>query len=142
MEEIKPDKSLELDAKELKFFYKNLQLCECRESLTGYNFNSKELKDFIESKGIKIVYNKEQGKAISKSSEDNEIQLLCYGKLGVCPSLFKHLRNAFAHCYIEKDMNTGILHFQNRYRGAIRMDGKMKFNVLKALVEKMLQTKK
>ena len=131
-----------LNSGEIEFFYKLLLRCESKQ-LTGYNYCDKKLQGFIKNKNIVLIYNKEREKwkEIARESAQNEIQFR-NNKKSISASLFVHLRNAFAHGYIEKDKNTNVLHFQNVYQGEYKMDGKMTFDTLKELIENVLKTKK
>ena len=131
-----------LDTGEIEFFYKLLLRCESKQ-LTGYNYNDKKLQGFIKNENIILTYNKQKEKwgGITRESAQNEIQFI-NNKSSICASLFVHLRNAFAHGYIEKYKKTNVLHFQNVYQGECKMDGKMTFDTLKELIENMLKTKK
>lgn len=142
IKQIKTDANPCLNTGEIEFFYKLLLRCESKQ-LMGYNYNDKKLQGFIKNKNIVLTYNKkrEKWKGIAKDSAINEIQFI-NNKSSICASLFVHLRNAFAHGYIEKDKKTGVLHFQNVYQGECKMDGKMTFDTLKELIENMLKTKK
>lgn len=139
---IKPNVDPCLNTEEIEFFYKILLLCESKQ-LVGYNFDKSELQEFIKNKKIIPTYNKGKQKweGIVKESVHNEIQFK-NNKGSICASLFVHLRNAFAHGYIEKDKKTNVLHFQNVYQGECKMDGRMSFDTLKEFIENMLKTKK
>lgn len=141
IKKIKPDVKLCLSFSELDFFYKLLLLCEGNKKLNGYNYKNPELQNFIEYKDITITYKKaKKWTGISQKSITNEIQFK-HTRNSVCASLFFHLRNAFAHGYIEKDSATNTLHFQNFHFGECVMDGKMTYENLSELINKMYLTK-
>ena len=145
IKKIKPNENLQLSCDEYSFFYKLLLLCESsHRHPKGYHYDNHELRDFIKEKNMNLPHNP-KGKewdGISQESEPNEIQFKNNGS--VCSSLFVHLRDAFAHGYIEKDTTTHVLHFQNyapQKKNICVMDGRMTFENLSELIIKMLKTR-
>ena len=151
IKKIEPSESLSLKSKELDFFYKILLLCESSKTPKGYKLKdykiaNKELQNFRKEKGIELIYNKtgEKWTEMSRESKYNEIQFKRSDSRNICANLFVHLRHAFAHGYIEKDPTTNILHFQNydpNAKNECVMDGRMTFENLSELINKMLKTK-
>ena len=145
VKKIKPNENLQLSCEEYSFFYKLLLLCERnKRKPKGYHYDNRELQDFIKEKKMNLPHNpiSKEWEGISQESKPNEIQFKNKG--AVCSSLFVHLRDAFAHGYIEKDTTTNVLHFQNydpEAKNMCVMDGRMTFDNLNELIIKMLNTK-
>lgn len=152
IKKISPNENLYLDSNELYFFYRILLLCESSKTSKGYKLKdykieNKELRNFRKEKKIELIYNKtgKKWEEISQESKHNEIQFKRIDSRNICANLFVHLRNAFAHGYIEKDKVTNSLHFQNydpKAKNVCVMDGRMTFKNLSELINKMLKTKK
>lgn len=138
IDRITPSKDLQLNTKELQFFYNILLLCESNKgNPKGYDFGNKRLQKLLINKNFKINHTKQ----VLEKAQNNEINFT-NNKNAICTSLLVHLRNAFAHGHIEKDTETNSLHFQDFFNNQCNMDGRMSFKNLHLLIETILQTKK
>lgn len=125
----------------LRFFHSLLTLWESgKKPKVAKQFNSVEVKRFLartDPKGHVIL-------SIGGDPADptplalSELRFTKTGGAGWAKSLFNHLRNAIAHNRISYGADKNTLLLENVYRGAVRMVGKVRFSVLKELMELLL----
>jgi len=122
---------------QLRFFYGILTLWESGvEDKVKKNFTTKEIKSFLARKDsngnpVLVIDTEKRRKGKLALSELRYINTKSNKGL----SLLYHLRNAFAHNRIVLDLNSRILHIRNEYNGAVKMEGRIAFDVLKEFVE-------
>ncbi len=125
----------------LRFFHSLLTLWESgKEPKVAKQFNSVEVKRFLAKTDAK-------GQVILSIGDDptdqsplalSELRFSKTGGAGKAKSLLNHLRNAFAHNRISYGEDNNTILIENEYRGTVRMVGKVRFNVLKELMELLL----
>lgn len=125
-----------LKDEKLEFFYGILTLWESgKDPKIINNFKSEgvtQLKKRKDNKGHPIL-------RFSDFNDKNPLQLSeirfkdVKGNKGL--SILSHLRHAFAHNRITVEENGRILHIKNEYRGDIKFNAVIAFDVLKDLME-------
>lgn len=142
--------SVLIEHDELKFFYDILCIWEgSNKKPDCINFSDKQLSKYLSSKGLNLPHDKRNASITIEQSTPNKIQFKGRGNL--CRTLIRHLRNAFAHNLIEKKVvqtpstnatessSEEYLHFQDWRKSECRMDGMMKFDDFKNLINIILK---
>jgi len=125
------EKKSKLDNNELQFFYDFLFQYENDKSHKGYN--SRYL-----SKELRAVLVNDQ-KSIKKSKETNRV--LYTGKT-VIADFLRHLRNSFAHCYIQSNNSKSLFVLYDKDRsGKCSMYGVVNKAVLYNLIREINKTR-
>lgn len=131
---------------QIKFFYNILVYCENKQfNRTGYNKRRFE-KIFYGTCKTNVNWDYPTGKRskeninFNKSVGINEIRIIFSNNIG--GSFLYYLRCAFAHNNIRYYGETkDILLIENTYNDKIRMKAKIKFSVLKKLVDAIQKSK-
>lgn len=126
-------KKLTLTNDEISFFYRLLYRYETtiKKNPKGYNIDAKEVKQFTKDHSLELDYG---SKTVTKHNIKNKMTFT-KGK-SACVSLFRHIRNAFAHATISKVNDCYIIQDDKR------MYGKIETTLLPKLIDVLEQTKK
>lgn len=122
-----------LETGEVSFFYEILYQYEHEDNHKGYDLRylSKELRS-------KIVLKGKQNNVTTPKTHNT----LFYTGKTVIADLLRHIRNAFAHCYIETTNNSLTFSFYDEYQGSCTMAGSMDKALFYKLIKEIRNTRK
>lgn len=121
-----------------KLFWSNLLIYveeEVKPNSNGFNITNKSLTQFCRQNNIVLVSQKGSKQLPALSQTDKNTIRFKYSNKA-CATLLKHLRNAFAHCNINKDAK-GNYELQDKYNSSLTMTGRIEPNLLYKLVEQI-----
>ena len=130
---------LSLSKNDILKFYDFLYLFETQIKVckTGYNINNSNLNSFLKKHSITLQVN--EG-TIVRYTDKNKIVFNKRSNESQCFSVFKHIRNAFAHGLIRKVKKLYIL--EDKDKKGLTMYGRVSANLLFSLISVLEKTKK
>lgn len=112
---------------------------EVKPKLNGFFINNKRLKSFLKQNNITLKWDKFSKLSFPENPDENTIIFSI--RKNIVADLLCHLRNAFAHLYIEKN-STGDYILSDHYRNkSLNMKGRIKQGLLKKLFEQIKATR-
>lgn len=129
----------ELEDEKLAFFYSILTLWESgEENKVVKNFKSSEIKRFLDRRtnnGNKILFFTCDPNRIKKNEDAVYTLYVKDTKRNRGLSLLYHLRNAFAHNYINWIESDGMIIIDYKWQDDLKLKTKIPFSILKNLIE-------
>lgn len=120
-----------LDEDNIQYFYSILSKYEMEDNHRGYNISR------IDNKLKKKITLKNKAKNITPQKTKNTI--LFTGKT-VASDLLRHIRNAFAHCFIVDTGKEFLFYDKNRF-SKCSMDGRMDKAIFYQLIKELNNTR-
>lgn len=102
----------------------------------GFEIKNKQLTTFRRQNGITLKWKPDSSDLNKPADSLNKNTILFKSHNNVCGDLLCHLRNAFAHCRIEKEQD-GTYLLYDKHNGSTNMVGRIRQNLLPELVEQI-----
>lgn len=110
---------------------------EVKPKRTGFYIKDKGLKSFLRQNSIKLKWDRLSKLSFDKEPAEDTIIFSTSKNIGA--DLLCHLRNAFAHLYIEKDCNGDYI-LSDYYNRVLKMKGHIKPQLLFNLIDTIKAT--